>query len=560
MPEKQNVDRLETPSSQVDADAPMAGNLALSQSIVPSAPSPDSLYSELLPWLQKAMEPLLRDEAGTSQSHDLGLAGGSILNAAESTSEAQAVISGELSSASGLTKMETGSNDSPFEFEVLVVDDDPVAHLLIQRVLHKAGLSARCVLSGEAALALLDEAHALKMAPPNPNNKAGRGTTPRFPDVIILDVNFPIGYMGGRETVKEIRRRFPRSPTPVIAHTCEEHPKDLMQLLDAGFSDYVSKRSTVSDLIARICVQVKTAATHRHLSRLEKGDAILQDILPGQVVGQLLEKGHVEPEHLGEVSILFADIVGFTEMSSRLQTISMIKVLNKLFSAFDKLAIRMGVFKVETIGDCYMCVAGHDMATKKDHARLMVQMGLSMIEEAQSVVLPDGKESVSIRVGIHTGPVYAGVVGLSKPRYCLFGDTVNVASRMETTSKPGQLHVSEATYLSCFPTTSPVADTCDEAGESIACQAAGRAAEEAGDDKVDMFKRTTCFSAAEHREIKGKGLMLTRFCNRRMSLSEKKAGCNDEARRSGKDSRLAITRTDWMTGSGYKCRRRNSTC
>ena len=366
-------------------------------------------------------------------------------------------------------------------------------------------------------MASLHEAHAFKMASPTPNNTAGHGTVPRFPDVIILDVNFPSGYMSGIDTVKEIRRRFPRVSTPIIAHTIEEHPRDLMQLLDAGFSDYVSKRSTASDLLARICVQVKTAATHRHLSRLEKGDAILQDILPGQVVGQLLERGHVEPEHLGEVSILFADIVGFTNMSSRLQTTSMIKVLNKLFSAFDRLAIHLGVFKVETIGDCYMCVAGHDLATKKDHARLMVQMGLSMIEEAQNVLLPDGYGSVRIRVGIHTGPVHAGVVGLSKPRYCLFGDTVNVASRMETTSKPGQLHVSEATYLSCFPTPSHAA-IHDEAGrESIAaCQAETgiRPAEEAGDNKVDMFKSTTSFSAAEHCEIKGKGTMLTRFCNR----------------------------------------------
>ena len=521
MSERQITDCLENLSKfQSDADAPMAGNLPMGQSLVPSSSSSrTSLYSDLLPWLQKAMGPLLHsgDECDTLQSFDLGLiAGGSILSAAESTSEEQSVVSGELSSASGLSEMITdGHNDvSSFEFEALVVDDDPVAHFLIQRVLQRAGLSARCFHSGEAALAFLDEAHAFKMASPTPNNTAGHGTVPRFPDVIILDVNFPSGYMSGIDTVKEIRRRFPRVSTPIIGHTIEEHPRDLMQLLDAGFSDYVSKRSTASDLLARICVQVKTAATHRHLSRLEKGEAILQDILPGQVVGQLLERGHVEPEHLGEVSILFADIVGFTNMSSRLQTTSMIKVLNKLFSAFDKLAIHLGVFKVETIGDCYMCVAGHDLATKKDHARLMVQMGLSMIDEAQNIFLPDSEEPVRIRVGINTGPVHAGVVGLSKPRYCLFGDTVNVASRMETTSKPGQLHVSEATYSSCFPASSNAA-IHDEAGESIECQAeAGRNAEEAGDNEVDMFKRRTSFSAAEQCEIKGKGLMLTRFCNR----------------------------------------------
>ena len=493
--------------------------LASSESTEKSAAS---VTSQLLPWLQKTMIPLLPsvDESGTRQLNDIGLAGYSILSSAESASQAQSVISGESTSATSRTIMGPAgcNNDSSLMgFEVLLVDDDPVVHLLIRKILKRAGLSTTSVRTGEEALALLDKAHdndALKIARPNPNSGGRRDTAARFPDAIILDINFPIGHMSGMDTVKEIRRRFPRAPTPIIAHTVEEHLVDLMNLLDAGFSDYVSKRSTASDLLARICVQVKTAATHRHLSKLQAGDAILQDILPGQVVGQLLENGHVEPEHLGEVSILFADIVGFTDMSSRLKTTAMIKVLNKLFSAFDKLSTRLGVFKVETIGDCYMCVAGHDLATKEDQGRIMVQMGLSMIDEAREVFLPDGKESVKIRVGINTGPVYAGVVGLSKPRYCLFGDTVNVASRMETTSKPGKVHISEATYLSCFPTRST--GSVNEAGESNVCRAAGRIADAAAANKSkgDVFESTTWFSAAEYCEIKGKGPMLTRFCER----------------------------------------------
>ena len=381
--ERDNIGR---PDALSDDDAPGTQNLPLTlvQAALVSSSTEKSaatVTSELLPWLQKTMKPLLPsvDESGTRQ---LGLAGYSILSSAESASQAQSVISGESSSATSRTIMGPGcNNDSFLGFEVLLVDDDPVVHLLINKILRRAGLSATSVRTGEEALALLDKAHdndALKIARPNPDSGGRRGTAPRFPDAIILDINFPIGHMSGMDTVKEIRRRFPRAPTPIIAHTVEENLADLMNLLDAGFSDYASKRSTVSDLLARICVQVKTAATHRHLSKLQAGDAILQDILPGQVVGQLLKNGHVEPEHLGEVSILFADIVGFTDMSSRLKTTSMIKVLNKLFSAFDELATRLGVFKVETIGDCYMCVAGHDLATKEDQGRIMVQMGLSM--------------------------------------------------------------------------------------------------------------------------------------------------------------------------------------
>ncbi|GAX84207.1 hypothetical protein CEUSTIGMA_g11630.t1 [Chlamydomonas eustigma] len=145
------------------------------------------------------------------------------------------------------------------------------------------------------------------------------------------------------------------------------------------------------------------------------------------------------------VTVLFADIVGFTAMGGQLTPQVVMQFLNSLFSKFDQLSKEMMVYKVETIGDCYMCATGlqHD---DPDHARTMVRFALAMQDAANQVLMPTTGMPVKIRVGIHSGSVLSGIVGTLRMRWCLFGDTVNTASRMESTGSPGRIQISSSTY------------------------------------------------------------------------------------------------------------------
>ncbi|MDB4993459.1 MAG: adenylate/guanylate cyclase [Myxococcaceae bacterium] len=179
---------------------------------------------------------------------------------------------------------------------------------------------------------------------------------------------------------------------------------------------------------------------------LEKGksDALLLNILPAAVAERLKEDGESIADGFAQVTVLFSDIVGFTKMSDRLTPAELVRRLNAIFSAFDALADRFGVEKIKTIGDAYM-VAGGLPDHKADHAEAIAEMALEMrtaLENLKSVL----GEAISIRIGIHTGPVVAGVIGKKKFIYDIWGDTVNTASRMESHALPGTIQVSEDTF------------------------------------------------------------------------------------------------------------------
>lgn len=144
------------------------------------------------------------------------------------------------------------------------------------------------------------------------------------------------------------------------------------------------------------------------------------------------------------VSILFSDVVTFTEICSRITPMEVVSMLNAMYSIFDRLTEINNVYKVETIGDAYMVVSG---APEKDanHAEKVCDMALDMIEAITDLKDPSTGQHLKIRVGVHSGAVVAGIVGLKMPRYCLFGDSVNTASRMESTSQAMNIHISETT-------------------------------------------------------------------------------------------------------------------
>ncbi|RUS91248.1 hypothetical protein EGW08_000960, partial [Elysia chlorotica] len=186
--------------------------------------------------------------------------------------------------------------------------------------------------------------------------------------------------------------------------------------------------------------------TSRELA-LEKQltDRLLYQMLPAKVADQLKLGMKVEAEKFDQVTVLFSDIVEFTSIAAACSPLDVVNMLNNLYHKFDVQTNEHGVYKVETIGDAYMVVSGVPEVTTT-HAQNVADFALTMTRLARSVLTPDSGKPIKIRVGVHTGPVVAGVVGVKMPRYCLFGDTVNTASRMESHGVPARIHVS----LSCF--------------------------------------------------------------------------------------------------------------
>jgi adenylate cyclase len=174
----------------------------------------------------------------------------------------------------------------------------------------------------------------------------------------------------------------------------------------------------------------------------QRSEDLLLNILPPSIARRLKLKGGTIADGFPEVTVLFADIVGFTRMSSRLPPERIVEVLNDLFCTFDDLAGRFGLEKIKTIGDCYM-VAGGLPEPRRDHAEAVAEMGLAMLGIVAELAARTG-EGLSVRIGIHSGPVVAGVIGKRKFIYDLWGDTVNIASRMESHGLPGTIQLSGA--------------------------------------------------------------------------------------------------------------------
>ena len=176
----------------------------------------------------------------------------------------------------------------------------------------------------------------------------------------------------------------------------------------------------------------------------EKSERLLLNILPETIADRLKQGQSNIADGFTEVTILFADIVGFTEISSRTSPQELVELLNKIFSAFDYLTDRYGLEKIKTIGDSYM-VAGGLPVSCANHAESIAEMALEMQQEIMQFTDESG-QPLQIRIGINTGPVVAGVIGTKKFIYDLWGDAVNTASRMESQGLPGKIQVSDSTY------------------------------------------------------------------------------------------------------------------
>jgi class 3 adenylate cyclase len=276
------------------------------------------------------------------------------------------------------------------------------------------------------------------------------------PTVILQDLIMP--GIDGLEMVGHFRRNPATADVPIIVLSAREEPVVKAQLLDAGASDYLVKLPDQVELIARIRVHsdgyrrllernAAFAQLEQSLAELgrerEKSERLLHNILPATIAERLKNGEATIAETFSDVTVMFADLSGFTEFSEHVDPQQVVGLLDEIFSTFDHLAHAHGVEKIKTIGDAYMAVSGLPVP-RPDHAEAMAVMAIGMQEAFRSVMRNRGL-ALELRIGMHSGPVAAGVIGRQKFTYDLWGDTVNLASRMESHGEPSRIHVSPTT-------------------------------------------------------------------------------------------------------------------
>ncbi|XP_002738194.1 atrial natriuretic peptide receptor 1-like [Saccoglossus kowalevskii] len=198
--------------------------------------------------------------------------------------------------------------------------------------------------------------------------------------------------------------------------------------------------------------EIRTYTIRLNAEKL-RAEKLLYQMLPPTVAEQLKLGKQVRGESYEEVTIYFSDICGFTEMSAAANSPwDIVDLLDTLYTTFDNQIEKYDVYKVETIGDAYMVVSGLPSRNGSKHFSEMADMSLKLVSLAKEIVIPHQPDRcLKLRIGLHTGPCVAGVVGQKMPRYCLFGDTVNTAARMESTGEPLRIHISEATKRGLVP-------------------------------------------------------------------------------------------------------------
>jgi len=350
---------------------------------------------------------------------------------------------------------------------ILIVDDSAGQRLLLSSLLKSEGYTA------------LQTAQSAKEA----FTKLGlseNGPAPQTSDVdlILMDISMP--EMNGIAACQYIKAAEPLYDIPIIMVTSSTEDEDLQAAFAAGAVDYITKPANKVEMMARVrsALRLKKetderkarerellALTHQladlngrlqhTLAELdeqhrlvkdeqEKSERLLLNILPQPIAERLKNDQGIIADTFAEATVLFADIVDFTRLATHISATDVVSLLNDIFSVFDSLAEKHGLEKIKTIGDAYLVVGGLP-TPRPDHAEAIADMALDM-QKAVGGKTRDTGGLLQVRIGIHTGPVVAGVIGTRKFIYDLWGDTVNIASRMESFGVPGAIQVTPAAY------------------------------------------------------------------------------------------------------------------
>jgi adenylate cyclase len=276
-------------------------------------------------------------------------------------------------------------------------------------------------------------------------------------DLILLDLQMP--GMDGFEVMEGLKEIEADGYLPVVVITAQ--PKHKMRALNGGARDFISKPFVRAEVLVRVhnmlevrLLHLETKALYKQIIAEQKGsEHLLLNVLPHEIAERLKWRAAVLSENFTEViadkyadvSVLFADIVGFTQFSAGETPETVVGLLNEIFTAFDGIADRRGLEKIKTIGDSYMAVAGIPNPAA-DHVARAAHMALDMLDALEAFNKRSGC-TLQMRIGISSGPVVAGVIGKRKFIYDLWGDTVNTASRMESHGVAGRIQVTRSTQL-----------------------------------------------------------------------------------------------------------------
>jgi class 3 adenylate cyclase len=309
-----------------------------------------------------------------------------------------------------------------FRGHVLVVDDEEPNRTLLRDPL---------------------EARDFKVTEAEDSEQALNHISQVLPDAILLDVMMP--GMDGFELCRRLKADRRTAHVPILLITALSERKERLLGIEAGANDFLNKPVDVQDLILRVCnaVSAKDLFDQLQVER-DKSERLLLNTLPA-AVAQRMKAGefNIADKH-PEVTVLLADLVGFTALAAHIDPDEVVSLLNEIFSNFDLLSERHGLEKIKTIGDAYMVVGGL-AEPKLGHAQAIAHLALDM----QTAIADFNRQygtSIQVRIGICTGPVIAGVIGRRKFAYDIWGDTVNLACRLEASAEPGIIKVSESTF------------------------------------------------------------------------------------------------------------------
>lgn len=277
-------------------------------------------------------------------------------------------------------------------------------------------------------------------------------------DLVLLDLEMP--ELDGLGVLEILKRDEEYKMLPVIVISGADQIEKTIRCIEIGAEDYLPKPYDPILLRARIFSSLEKKrlrdqdkknlellVKEKQLLEIEqmRTDKLMLNILPKPIADRLKRGEKNISGSYPDVTILFSDLVGFTKMSSQISAGELVTLLNDLFTRFDTRAEMLGLEKIKTIGDAYMAVGGLPIP-RNDHAQICADMALGMLEDTAEFNRAHNLE-LAMRIGLNSGPVVAGVIGFTKFSYDLWGNTVNTASRMESTSQVGRVQVSPSTFI-----------------------------------------------------------------------------------------------------------------